>query len=404
MSEISDYDKQDKPAAPQVPPEARYRQTALPSAPPPPPQQHYRAPEHYTPPVIPPAPFPQPAPPPQKKEPWWRVCLHGCMVASFVTMLCLIALVTVSLGGCYMLMSNLGRALNEDPEQMAQSGAGAVTLGQGVKAAHITINGMITDSGGGSSWFIDENSSEAALAKIRIATADPSIKGILLSINSGGGGITSSDVIWDALEKFKDADPDNNRNVVVMMGTTAASGAYYISVAGDYIVANPTTLTGSIGVIMTSLNIKELARKVGFKDVTIKSGANKTMLSPFEDITPEQEKMLQTLVDSLHTRFVKIVAEGRSLEEAKVRAIADGSVMLATEALELGLIDEVGYIEDAKAKMEELLGAKVIYLEGNQEPPFLKLFRSPSFWGACMSKAVAIAGEGLAGQSAVQIK
>ena len=138
MSEISDYDKQDKPAAPQVPPEARYRPTALPSAPPPPPQQHYRAPEHYTPPVIPPAPLPQPAPPPQKKEPWWRACLHGCMVASFVTMLCLIALVTVSLGGCYMLMSNLGRALNEDPEQMAQSGAGAVTLGQGVKAAHIT--------------------------------------------------------------------------------------------------------------------------------------------------------------------------------------------------------------------------------------------------------------------------
>jgi len=317
------------------------------------------------------------------------------MLASFVTVLVFIAIIVLGVGGCYMMV-------NEQLKQIATNTEEEQIAGKGVKVACITISGMITDSDEGSSWFIDDNSSEAALAKIRVATGDPSVMGVLLFINSGGGGMTASDVIWNALKKFKEKDPE--RKIVVMMGTVAASGGYYIATAGDYIVANPTTLTGSIGVIMTSLNIKELAKKVGFKDVTIKSGANKAMLSPFEDMTPEQEKMLQTLVDTMHNRFVEVVAEGREMEEAKVRAIADGRIILATEAKEYGLIDEVGYIEDARAKMEELLGSDIIYLEGNRPLPLLKLLRSPSFWGAVATEVVSKARDDLAGESTVQIK
>lgn len=220
-----------------------------------------------------------------------------------------------------------------------------------VKVVRIPLTGVIFL--GESGTISDSGSAESALRAIRRATCDPTIKGIILEVDSGGGGITASDIIYNALLDFKAVQAD--RMVVALMGDMAASGAYYVSLAADEIVAHPTTLTGSIGVIMQSYNVRELARKLGIEDVTIKSGTNKDLLNPFRELSDDQRAMLQKLVDSLHTRFVRLVAEARELDEVEVRKLADGRVFLAEEALELKLIDSLGYMADAEKAMADLL-------------------------------------------------
>ena len=335
-----------------------------------------------------------------KKRSFWSSCLNSCMVISFVSMLLIILILIITFGGCFAYFKSFQK-VEADTATLAQLGK-AATSGNVKKVVHININGIIDDTENSSSWFIDENSSQAALNKIRVATADSSIKGMLLCINSGGGGITASDILWNSLKEFKKKDP--KRKIVVMMGSTAASGAYYIAVAGDYIIANPTTITGSMGVILSGYIIKELAQKVGLKNITITSGENKAMFSPFEDMTPEQEEILRQLVDSMYFRFVEIVAEGRGLEIPKVQEYADGRVFLAPEAMEHGLIDEIGYIEDAKEKIREYLGSEVIFIKDVQVPPFMKLIRSPSFWGACIVEAAEIAGLNVSENAGLDLK
>jgi protease-4 len=132
-------------------------------------------------------------------------------------------------------------------------------------------------------------------------------------------------------------------------------------------MAHPTTLTGSIGVIMQSYNIRELARKLGIEDVTIKSGANKDLLNPFRELSDAQRAMLQKLVDSLHARFVRLVAESREIDEAEVRKLADGRVFLADEAMELKLIDSLGYTADAERTMSELLKVDAVHVVRYEE-------------------------------------
>lgn len=340
------------------------------------------------------------SPTPAVKTPdntWASSCLKSCMMMSFIFVVGSILVLTLLFrAGCAAVnrtkgeiqSSSLQKMLSEDFEGLENL---EDSSDDGQKhVLTLSISGTIQDSDSSSSWYAEDNSSQAALKRINKARDNKKIQGILLQINSGGGGITASDVVWNSLVEFKKAD--TNRVVVVMMGSMAASGAYYIAAAADYIVANPTTLTGSIGVIMNSFNVQDLATRIGLKSVTIKSGGNKDILSPFTELTPEQELMLQRMVDSLHTRFVNIVVEGRGLEEAKVRAIADGRILLATEAVDLGLIDRVGYLDDAKAEMERRLGSEPHYIDPSAEPPFLKFFRSPSFWGACISQAIKASG------------
>jgi protease-4 len=147
----------------------------------------------------------------------------------------------------------------------------------------------------------------------------------------------------------------------------AASGAYYISLPADYIIAHPTTVTGSIGVIMQSYNIKELAAKIGVTDITIKSGANKDFFNPMRDVNPEQEAIMQRLIERMHNRFVDLIVENRKLAQEVVEKLADGRVYLADEAVKNGLIDGIGYYQDAEKKVAELLetrdGIKVIRYE-----------------------------------------
>jgi protease IV len=127
----------------------------------------------------------------------------------------------------------------------------------------------------------------------------------------------------------------------------ATSGGYYIAAACDKIVANPGTLTGSIGVIMQLSNVEDLMKKIGVKGINVKSGANKDIGSPFQPLSPEGKQILQSLVDNVHSQFVAAVAKGRGMEEAQVRRLADGRVYSGAQAKELGLIDQFGTLEEA---------------------------------------------------------
>ena len=223
-----------------------------------------------------------------------------------------------------------------------------------VKVVRVPLSGMIML--GDSAWYA--GNANTVLRSIRRATYDPEVRGLLLEINSGGGGITDSDIIYKALLDFKKAQ--EGRFIVSLMGDVAASGAYYIALASDRILAHPTTLTGSIGVIMQSYNIKELAVKLGVQDVTIKSGDNKDLLNPFHEVKPEQKELLQKVISAMHERFVSLVAEHRKLPKETVAPLADGRVFLAGDALQHKLIDAIGYSADAQTAMAELLETETV--------------------------------------------
>ncbi|MDZ8118297.1 signal peptide peptidase SppA [Pontiella agarivorans] len=203
----------------------------------------------------------------------------------------------------------------------------------------------------------DPDMVEQILAEIRAATIDEEVEGIILEVDSPGGGVTPSDEIYAALEKFKRVD--ENRVILVFVRDLCASGGYYASMAGDYIMAEPTAIVGSVGVIMQTMNMKGLGDMIGLSSVTIASGENKDMLNPFEEVNPAHLNMLQTLVDSMQQRFAAIVMDSRGLEDD---ALLDGRVFSVGQALEENLIDGVGYWEDAVEKMCELLDVDELYL------------------------------------------
>ncbi|NLL82641.1 MAG: signal peptide peptidase SppA [Lentisphaerae bacterium] len=245
------------------------------------------------------------------------------------------------------------------------------------KVARIRLHGMIMFDNSG--FLAERDSASAALRAIKLATASHDIRGIILDIDSGGGGITASDIIYKAVHDFKEAC--EGRVVVAHFGDVAASGAYYVALAADKIVAHPTSLTGSIGVIMQSYNIRELAAKLGITDVTIKSGTNKDLLNPFHEVSEQQKQMLQEVVDALHGRFVTLVAKERNLSEEQVRSLADGRVMLAQSALASGLIDQIGYSDYVEKLMAELLEVESVQVIRYEEPSGLLdlLRRRPRF-------------------------
>lgn len=221
------------------------------------------------------------------------------------------------------------------------------------KVVTVPIRGFITLDGSSGILGDVQSSSQLALMAIRRATLDADVRGLILDIDSGGGGITASDILYKALMDFREAG--EGRVIVAIFGDVAASGAYYIAIAADHIMARPTSITGSIGVLMQSLNMRQLGEKLGIHDVTIKSGRNKDILNPLQDMTEEQRQLLQGIIDELYTRFVTLVAERRELPETRVREIADGRVITATEAVRDGLVDDIGYWDDAMRTTAELL-------------------------------------------------
>ena len=254
-----------------------------------------------------------------------------------------------------VLVSTDGEGADEFPvfSETHSWGAGAT------KVARIPFSGIMTDAVE-SGFFAAANPLHGAIRRIRAAAADDEVKAILLEMDSPGGELTAADELRHELERFRASDP--KRRVVVFVRGMAASGGYYASLPADRIVAAPTAILGSIGVILQSFNAKPLADKVGVSDVTIKSGRHKDMLNPLREEDPEERALLQTQIDRMLERFVTLVAESRRLPEETVRPLADGRIFDAEEALRANLVDSVGYFEDAVAAAGELLGADDVFL------------------------------------------
>ena len=180
--------------------------------------------------------------------------------------------------------------------------------------------------------------------ELKKAQGDPKVKALVLRINTPGGTVTASDVIFRELQLFKQ---EKKIPVVAVMMDVAASGGYYVALAADTIVAHPTTVTGSIGVIMLSFNAEGLMQKLGVAATAIKSAERKDMGSPFRALTAEERAIFQSVIDELYRQFVAKVVERRKLPEATARALGDGRVYTAEQALGHRLVDRIGYMPDA---------------------------------------------------------
>jgi protease-4 len=211
------------------------------------------------------------------------------------------------------------------------------------RIALIRIEGVILDA-------------QETLGELKKFSENPTVKAIVLRIDSPGGGVVPSQEIYDAVRRVR---TKSNKAVIASMGSVAASGGYYIAAATDRIVANPGTLTGSIGVIMEMANVEGLLQKIGVEGVVVKSGKYKDVGSPLRKMSDEERGLLQAVMDDVHKQFIEAVAEGRSLEVPEVQALADGRIFTGRQAKAAKLVDELGNLDDAIQ-----LAADVVGIEG----------------------------------------
>jgi len=211
------------------------------------------------------------------------------------------------------------------------------------RIALIRVEGVILDS-------------QATIEELKRFSENPTVKAIVLRIDSPGGGVVPSQEIYDAVRRVRNK---SSKVVIASMGSVAASGGYYIAAATDRIVANPGTLTGSIGVIMEMANVEGLLQKIGVEGVVVKSGKYKDVGSPLRKMSDEERGLLQTVMDDVHKQFIEAVAEGRALEVGDVQALADGRIFTGRQAKEAKLVDELGDLDDAIQ-----LAADVVGIEG----------------------------------------
>lgn len=208
----------------------------------------------------------------------------------------------------------------------------------------IPINGIISGDPGSYQYLFDQ--------LLIAAQKNPNTKAVIFYINSPGGEVTVCDNLYNEVKKLK----ANGIKTVAFVNSMSASGAYYITANSDKIVAAPTALVGSIGVIVQLYNFEGLAGKIGIRVETIKSGEMKDIGSPFKRMSEEERNVLQRIVDSAYERFISIVREGRDLTNYQVAAVATGAILTAEDAMVFGLVDEVGYMKRAVDAAKELTG------------------------------------------------
>jgi len=214
------------------------------------------------------------------------------------------------------------------------------------KVAVIEVDGVILNANPGGLLSKGENPVSYLLEQLDAARRDPRVKAVVLRVNSPGGSVTASELMYNEILRFR----RSGKPVVVMMLDVAASGAYYISCGADEIVAAHSTVTGSIGVIMQTFDATGTMAKIGLRADAIKSGPQKGGGSPFETMTPDQRAVFQNMVMEMYGQFVDVVAQGRDLPRDRVLELADGRIYTATQAIENGLIDRIGTMNDAIAE------------------------------------------------------
>src|SRR5262245_13424844 len=239
----------------------------------------------------------------------------------------------------------------------------------GPKIVLVDVSGVISDEPERSTLGISRRQSLVAETKsvLEVAADDDQVAALLLRIDSPGGSVSASDTIYHEILSWK---TEHKKPVVAFFNGISTSGAYYLAMASDQIVAHPASVTGSIGVIMPGISIEGLMDKYGVADQTLTSGPYKDAGSILRDMRPEEKKQLQSVIDDLYARFTEVVAAGRpNLDKAKIKTPADGRVYSAQQALAAGLVDQIGYLEDAVADLQKRAGVAqsqvVKYTRGN---------------------------------------
>jgi protease-4 len=269
----------------------------------------------------------------------------GCLGVFIVVLLCLSLLFNL-----LFLFGSIAGAISGGPQKFSEAVFAEGAPNVKSKIAIIRLGGLISS---GDMGFSTGVSPEDVRQQFKLAISDTNVRAIVLAIDSPGGEVTASDDIYNIIRKARD-----RKKIVVSMGAMAASGGYYAALGGSHIIARDTTFTGSIGVIMQTLNYGELFGKVGLQMVTFKSGKMKDMLSGSRPATPEEKEYVQGLVMQTYGKFVGIVAAERKLPEDVLRAgVADGRVLSGKDALEAKLIDQLGDLDAAVKKAMELGGA-----------------------------------------------
>jgi protease-4 len=272
-----------------------------------------------------------PLPPPRGRRPF----LRGCAV---------VALVFVAFFVLIVLLSHVDDW----------------SLQSGEKVAVLPVTGLIADS-------------EVPIEQLKKFAKDDSVKAIVIRINSPGGGVGPSQEIYEEVKKLK-----GKKIVLASMGALAASGGYYIACGTQKIYANPGTITGSIGVIMNFVNVKELIEKIGLKGMVVKSGAFKDIGSPVRDMKPEERELLQGVIDNVHSQFIAAVADARKMDRESVAKIADGRIFSGEQAKALGLVDALGNLEDAVAdagKLAKISGEPRVVTPSKKKLSILELLK-----------------------------
>lgn len=238
------------------------------------------------------------------------------------------------------------------------------------KVAMIDVRGLIMDARRPGLVGSGSNPVDDLVSRLDLAARDPSIKAIVLRVNSPGGTVTGSDTMYHEVRHFAET---THKPVVACMGEVAASGGYYLSLAADHIIAQPTTVTASIGVIVPTMNFSEGLAKIGIIARNVVSGKNKDMAWPYSPMKDEQYQVLQTMVNDYYARFRGLVVARRpNLAAANVDEATDGRVVTGARAKELGLVDELGGIREAFAAAKSRAGVTnatlVKYAVGDYEP------------------------------------
>jgi protease-4 len=264
----------------------------------------------------------------------------------------------VALTGCSVLSVDLTPRIRPLEEETVEGRGDA-------KILLTDISGFITDDPPSSGLGLGPSAPSVPLLvrvreELKKAADDKDVRALVVRLNTPGGTVTASDIVYRELLLFRER---TRVPIVAVMMDVAASGGYYIALAADRIVAHPTTVTGSIGTILVTANVEGLMQKLGVAATTIKSAEHKDMGSPFRTLTAEERRIFQSVIDELQRQFVTKVVERRRIPEATARTLADGRIYTAPQALDHRLVDAIGYVPDAIEEAKRAAGvseAKVI--------------------------------------------
>lgn len=286
----------------------------------------------------------------------------------------LAAVLVILAGGCSLVSIDLTPRIRPLEEQTVEGRGEA-------KILLMDFSGLISDEVGSGSLTLGTATPRVPLLvrvreELEKASRDPKVKAVVLKINSPGGTVTASDILFHEIDTFRQR---TKTPIVAVMMDVAASGGYYLALAADTIVAHPTTVTGSIGVVLLTLNADGLLQKIGVTTTTIKSGPLKDMGSPLRNLTPEERAIFQSVIDDLHGQFVAKVAERRRIPLETAKTLADGRVYTAQQALADKLVDRIGYIPDALAVARHAAGVQEARIIVYQRP---REYRATYYAGA----------------------